>query len=421
MRTAILFLTLLLGLLANTADAVSLDSSGRNAQVLIFPAFTTIGGYETDFTIRNNTNQGKALRVLTKDSLGGRPTISVNVYLKPGDSWNARLVGKPAFSATLVSNDESCTIPRVTFPSATPAQLDSNLDSERLPRSQLNTGYIEVFEMGEISAELAADCDGIERRFLDGVWSTGEVMVNQDVSQPGGGLSGMSYIRDTDRGNTLAFRPTGLADFSTVPNHTVSRRAGRPSLANVVPAEAQIDGQTFAFSASPINAVEAALMTQQLSAEYFSERQTRAFANAMVLFPTRPFHANPGFYRAFSESPFDVNDTQVSGNLVDNTGDRLDDVSPPTAGQQCDRYTAALNFVSLIDFFAFSAVCELGEAQLFLFDDDVRGVLELPMIGAVVADDGTTFNGLPAIGHLLQTTTANADEFGVYAVPMIRQ
>ncbi len=421
MKIRFLMIALILSLPVCTVQAVSLDTSGRNAQVLIFPVFTTQGAFETDFTIRNNTDQGKALRVVTKDALAGRPTISVNVYLKPGDAWNARLIGQPAFSATLVSNDESCSVPRLASPRATAAQLDANLDGGRLPRSQLVTGYIEVFEMGEISPELAADCDEIDSRFADGVWSTGEVLVNDGVSAPGGGLSGISYVRDTARGNTLAFRPTGLADFSNVPNHTVRQRAGRPSLGNVAPAQAEIDGQTFGFSSSPINAVEAVLMTQQLSAEYHSQEGTQAFATAMVLLPTRPFHANPGFYRPFNASPFDPANNQVVGNIVDNKGDRLNNLSTPAAGELCDRYTGALNFVSLINFLAFSAICDFGEAQLFLFNDDFRGVVELPLTGSVTADDGTSFNGLPAVGHLLQTTLNNTDELGVYAIPMRRQ
>ncbi len=421
MKNFLLLLSLIGLALSGSAQAVSLDSSGRNAQVLIFPVFSTIGNNFTDFTIRNHSEQGKALRVVTKDALGGRPTISVNLYLKPGDAWNARLIQQSRFSSALVSDDESCTSPQVGSVRATNVHLDSSLAANRLPSSLLNTGYIEVFEMGEISADLAADCQAIEQRFADGVWSTGEVMVNADVSAPGGGLSGISFIKDTARQRTFTFKPTGLADFSAVPNHTVSPRSGRPSLANVSPPQAAIDGQTHSFAANPINAVEAVLMTQQLWAEYHSEQVDQAFATAMVLLPTRPFHANPGFYRSFTASPFAPDDTLIMGNLVDNTGGRLNDLPPPTAGQQCDRYTGAVNFVSLIDFFNFSEVCDLGEGQLFLFDDDVRGLLELPMVGSVVSDQGVSFDGLPAIGHMLQSAINENSRLGIYAVPMNRQ
>ncbi len=425
MRLTSTFLTLMLmaTLIPSGGGAVSLDTTGADSQVLIFPLFSTEGDNLTELTIRNHTDQGKALKVLTKDALSGRPTISINVYLKPGDAWNARLIGQPRFTARITTEDESCTVPQLGSQPATAVHLDRSLDESLLPRSRLDSGYIEVFEMGEIPAELAGDCDAINRRFADGEWSGGGLFLNDSVSAPGGGLSGISFIKDIDSGRTFALQPTGLADFSDEPMHTVSLRAGRPSLADVIPPQAQIGGETATFAANPINAVEAALMTQQLSAEYHSEEDARAFASALVLLPTRPFHANPGFYRSFTASPFAPDDSPVNGNLVDNTGDLLEDLPAPVAGINCDRYTGAVNFVQLVNFFAFSQPCLLGDAQFFLFDDDVRGLLELPLTGSVTSDEGTVFNGLPAVGHMLQTNFDESEQNGrgAYAVPMRRQ
>ncbi|MEM6576127.1 MAG: hypothetical protein AAF736_17765 [Pseudomonadota bacterium] len=425
MRSTSTFLTLMLlaTVLPCGVGAVSLDTTGADSQVLIFPLFSTEGDNVTELTIRNHTDQGKALKVLTKDALSGRPTISINVYLKPGDAWNARLTGQPRFSTSITTEDESCTVPRLGRVRATTVHLDRSLNESLLPRSRLDSGYIEVFEMGEIPAELAGDCDAISQRFTDGEWSGNDLFLNDSVSAPGGGLSGISFIKDVDSGRTFALQPTGLADFSSEPMHTVSARAGRPSLANVMPPQAEVNGQTATFAANPINAVEAVLMTQQLAAEYHSEEDARAFASALVLLPTRPFHANPGFYRSFTASPFAPDDSPVNGNLVDNTGDPIEDLPAPVAGINCDRYTGAVNFVQLVNFFAFSHPCLLGDAEFFLFDDDVRGLLELPLAGTVTSDEGTVFNGLPAVGHMLQTSldSSNANALGIYTVPMRRQ
>lgn len=419
---------------ASAAHAVRLDS-GADAQVLIYPLVSAEGDNQTELVVRNLSDRGKALRLLVRDPVAGRPTLSLNIYLADGDVWTGRLVARTQGRAALFSADPSCTFPALSGELAlTEDWLEALSEPERAPRSRLNSGYAEVYEMGEIDPALAADCDAIAQRWASGAWS-GDAGSDQnaDVTPPGGRLTGTAMVRDTRTGHSFVLDPTALAEFRDAAAHTHPDLASRPVLSDVSPAVASVRQviqlanrrlevfNNIGFASDPVAAVEAVLTTPALSAEVHSSATAGANAALVLLLPTAPYRLDSGFYGALAASGPFASDIPIQGAVLETDGD-VRELSQPVGAARCDRLDAIVNTVSLPNFFNFDHVCELGRSELFVPNNSVRSYLTVAFDGQVAADDGTTFDGLPVIGQVVQTTRGAepAASAGNFARPMRR-
>lgn len=191
-----------------TASAVSL-STGKMGQVLIFPYYGVHSGNQTLIQI-DSFLIASAVKVHIRGT-SGEIALTFNLYMGE-ESW-AAAIHQVNGQTYLLSNDKSCTSPRINQ-----ATLGIPLPA--------NSGYIEVIEMGIITnseiqdAIIDFDCDVIENLWQpEGQWTNDPSF---GLVEPGGRLRGTGSLINVGEGTLYSFVATALADFSDIPQHTVA-------------------------------------------------------------------------------------------------------------------------------------------------------------------------------------------------------
>ena len=454
-HTQILGLALVLILLATPAQAVKLSANGAG-QVLLFPILVADNSNETSITIRNQDREfGKALRLVVKDPVNGRPTLAINIYLKPGDRWTGVFTDpshsnpRKSVGHLLPWSDESCTFPRLTdLPEAglpfSDSELTENFDSAQLI-NRLSTGSVEVYEMGRISVEMSADCALINRRWTAsfGAWNQGEAEFgprNRGVLPPTGGISGFAVWVNKQSGVSYHYAATVLDEFRQTALHTHPGYARSPSLLDVSPAVSKIrvsattsqgleviTEQLTNWSASPIHAIDALFMTDSLRAEY--ESRTEFYRPiAVVAMPTFAYHNDvDGYYLSdpaqrvvapFSESsnlglgPELIGEPVLAEAL--NALGETHALEPAGDAASCDHYNTAITPIALTNIVNFSHRCHAGQAELKIWARSTEAELSLLFSGQLTSDEGVVFSGLPVHGVLFQSVSDQPADPGVY-------
>ncbi len=414
--------------------AVQLATDGTG-EVLLFPMFLTGDSVQTVVEVRNQSQTtAKAVRVVFKEPVNGRPVQSVNVYLRPRDSW-AIAVHDPqnrsledAVATIARWNDQSCTVPALaSIPDSGLVffedLLTEDLSGLTIP-NRLNSGFIEVYELGTVDSEFANDCDAITAAWeTGGIWDTDALT---SIGTPSGDLSGYASVIDVQKGLAYQFEPIMLDDFRDRPLHTHPRDPRSPSLADVRPAESRII-QSLEFgnrtvqverisnwSQVPVHAVDALLMTASLRGDFSTSRQASAFASGVLFTPTRAYHTDVQDYYQLAASrvaePFKETLPPADGNLVENqvsveTVNReaqILDLLPPTNSQNCDQINGSLVFLTLTGILGFDFVCEFSEAQFEIKTGFSEGEVAIHFDGRIVSDEGHVFAGWPVYGAMLQ-------------------
>ncbi|MEM9531002.1 MAG: hypothetical protein AAGA23_08785 [Pseudomonadota bacterium] len=436
--------TLMLLTPAVSAVRLSLDNSG---QVLLFPLFMTGSGFQTVFEIRNQSSAGKALRFVARDPLNGRPTLSLNVYLEPGDSWSGALFSPDADAAVSSAEaalapwvDLSCTFPtRASAPDGlalSAAHFTEDLDEIFAPESRLANGFIEVYEMGTLPEELAGDCDAISSR-----WATGGTWRQDplaDLSAPTGGIEGYAIIVNVDNGSAHQFEAIALADFRTSPLHTAPDMDRQPSLADVDPPESRVL-ETVVFgnrtlqvervstwTEFPVHAVDALLMATAARTDYSVSRDTDAQTFTALTFPTRPYHVDAqAFYLPAGQNrvlaPFAVSlpaaggenkqETEVKVQAQDREG-RVFQLSPFAGRPDCNLAQATITTVFMTNTQPFTSPCPFTRAEFRVPNNAADGEVRYGLSGEIISDEGHVFRGLPIVGFVIQTITNNNVDLG---------
>ncbi|MFK7956430.1 MAG: hypothetical protein AB8B96_10065 [Lysobacterales bacterium] len=418
------------------AVRLSLDDSG---QVLLFPLFLTGAGFQTIFEIRNQSDTGKALRLVVKDPVNARPTLSLNIYLAPGDSWSSALFNpdgeqsiRTASAVLARSQDVSCTFPeRVDIPQQGIALTDDffteDLSNIIVSLSRLSLGFFEVYEMGSLDPTLAADCEEISRRWQpDGIWN---LTPDQDIQAPGGGLEGYAVLVDVDRGRAHQYEALALEDFRSMPLHTDPLTSRQPSLMDVSPAESRVletvrfGNRTLqvervsSWSQTPIHAVDALLMATEARTDYSVSADLRATVFTTLNFPTRAYHVDAGgFYLAQGQSrvlaPFRTSlplaaEENLTSNVigvtsVDREG-RNFELQPFAGRTNCDLANGAVTTVSMSNTINFSQPCDYIESEFRVPDNAAEGEVRYQLSGEIISDEGHVFSGLPIAGFVIQS------------------
>ena len=428
-------------LLASQAAAVNIsdDSSG---QVLILPFYLVGGGYQTIFEIRNQDSEmGRAVRFVTKDPINGRPTLSINIYLKPNDSWSSGLLdptGMASIDDATVSLarwvDESCTFPALSdMPDEGLALSDRFLDEDlgnAMVSNRISGGFIEIYEMGVIDPDLAADCAAIASRWETGQWLASDLQAERGagVSAPTGSLEAYAVVVDVDRARSFHFEALVLDDFRSSSQHTHPDNARVPNLSSVDPAESRVlENVEFgnriirverisSWTANPINAVDAVLMTESARSDYSSSTGTNAVASVVLTLPTRAYHTDAAdYYRAPGErqlAPFKVNIPLAPGESLEQNaltvkalnrkGDEIE-LKAASDARDCNLVNGSLVNVKMNGIFGFGKTCDFDKAEYQVFGPAIEGEVSFFFDGQIVSDEGHVFHGLPVHGVLLQS------------------
>jgi hypothetical protein len=402
------------------AVSLSVDPSG---QLLLLPYYQVGNGFQTIFEIRNkDLVDGRAVRVVFKDPINGRPNLSLNVYLGPSDSWSTAIYDPSGsnnpnqMQAALVRwTDQSCTFPSIDV---VPPVIGN----------RLTTGFIEIYDMGVIDAELANDCAAIAARWATGAWSgtdTTEVR-NDGVSAPSGSLEGYAAVIDVSQGLAFHFEALVFDDFRNQPLHTHPDEPRHPGLSDVLPAESRIlESVQFAnrtilaervstWSEDPVNAVDALLMTVTTRADFSSNLDVGAIGSVILVLPTRAYHTdaesfygNPRRLDPFkvtvpTRSDENLRDNEVTIKSLDREGLERDLTTNPNA-TDCDLVNGSLAIVFMINQFGFDRTCEFVISEFRVPDNAQEGEVRLSFDGEIVSDEGHIYRGQPVFGLLLQT------------------
>jgi len=274
----------------------------------------------------NGSPDGKAVRLRVREAIGGRTVAELNVFLSPKDVWTAAIV-PTADGATIVSNDKSCTNPKISgnsaglvFSSAGFAN-DGAAYPSYTPADRTREGYIELLEMATVPAFSAL---GKDITHVAGVPSckltadASSATIQSTLAAPSGELfGGMSFINLND-GIGVSYNATAINGFwrtgpgAPVPAITapVSPSAANPASAPDLTSGGNTtitvtdEGKTYVSTfARSIDAVSALFMASSIRGEY-GFTNDGVFSNVFVVtLPTKPYYIYSGalspYQRAF--------------------------------------------------------------------------------------------------------------------------
>jgi hypothetical protein len=324
---------------AAAALRVSDDGSG---QILLYPYYGVDAGNSTLISISNPTTHTKALAVRVREGRNGRGVMAFNLYLAPRDAWSGVIdAAGPAGPARIATQDASCTVPafRPGIPEPFRSFAYTGAFADHPPRAaadlgtaeRTRSGYIEIIEMGELTAGQApaqfadevaptasgspANCAAVVAAWLlpKGVWATDP---GREIGLPTGGLRGSAAIIDVAEGTMYTYTPTAITGFYTdTANpgglHAVPG-ADRPQLSDARTSAALVEvaiadsGGTLRVERFELNSfapiysdpVSLALMKSQLLGEYAVDPALGASTEWVLTFPTKRDHVNSALPRA---------------------------------------------------------------------------------------------------------------------------
>ena len=328
---------------APSAQAVFVNPRGTG-QVLIYPYFNAQAGNTTLITLRNDSHEGKAVRVRWAGSHRGDSELSFNLYISREDVWVGAIFSMPSATGTiagLITDDHSCTYPRIRNSTTLPQLPDGRryiplvASADGTDGESVREGYVEVIEMATFKIDSPtyyssfitlpenSDCSPLLSQWSANYWGTDP---KRDLLNPTGGLSGSEAIVNPAAGTIFSIPAVALEDFRADPLdkprgtlnslviHTKPEDA-RPALldaitdpaAQIVSANVIADGRTLTATypvSQAIDAVSAVLMATSVSNDFEEASSAGATTSLVLTYPTRRFYANPALVGAQPLAPF---------------------------------------------------------------------------------------------------------------------
>lgn len=122
---------------------------------LVVPYFTAQGGNMSVFHVVNtDTQSGKAVKVRFRSASNSDDILDFQVFMSPGDVWTAAVTEGADGVAQIVTNDNTCTVPKLTA-GVPQSFVTARLNATQLPADKANQtreGYVEIFNMADIPA-----------------------------------------------------------------------------------------------------------------------------------------------------------------------------------------------------------------------------------------------------------------------------
>lgn len=442
--------------LSATASAVMVAPNGRG-EVLILPYYTVEAGQNTLLSLTNHTDSSKALQVKFREALNGRTVMSFNLYLGKRDVWTAAVFEAIAAGpAALVTNDSSCTVPRIhnafdqlpVLPSGQTFVPFRNLgytgnaaDGGPVTLQRTRSGYVEIIELatlveGSASAVAANTQGGAGCNTLVTAWSNGgywNLDPTADTAPPSGGLSATVNLVDVPNGSLAAYSGTALQQFSSIAQHV------QPDSPAITLASAVTDAQAGTVSATlttengprvstwprarAIEAVSAALSQASLGNEYLVDPGLAAASEWVVAFPTRGAQTDAALGAPIA--PF-TQSFQAGGGACETVGLSLFNRERATTGLSGTGFTA-LNLCGAVQVVSFGAVARTPSRLLGALSpvhartesfSDGYAELDFSAFQSAPANGGERWRGLPAVGFWLwryQNNNAQPGLLGLYS------
>jgi hypothetical protein len=355
-------LYLVLAAITGNAHAVHLNPNGLG-QVLVSPYYTVNAGLQTQISIANRSDNGKALKLRFREGANGRAVADVNVYLAPHDVWTAAVFSPAADAAAhLVTADDSCTVPAIRTSTSLPqlpngrrllpfsntrySGAGNDAGEDGLARTR--EGYFEIIEMGEVinAAQrslndispggdgIPANCARIESAWgQGGYWSQNPTV---DITAPTGGIAASIFLVDALDGSMHAYQPEAIDEFSHVVQHTAPGDAA-PNLSTATAAAGRSDIDAVVDVAGlrrsmrypverAIDAVSALFMAETISNQFVTANFVGGNSAWVVSLPTKPFYTDEAllsdgapiepFTKTFAQSIVQLQQFDALGEVI---------------------------------------------------------------------------------------------------------
>lgn len=427
-------------------------------EFLLIPYYTVNNNLNTLVSIINTTDRAKAVKINFREGLNGHAVFTYNVYLDPNDIWTFALAET---ESTINSNIGQPSVIHLTSDLSCAPYLDTN-GHEFLPTQLVDgqqnlerarEGFIEVFEMAEVSEEFAAEFGFNEGTDLSDncsiitdAWSTwflnnetGEILTEQ-MSRVTGGLTAEASIIDVAEGINYPIPVTALADF--FPDDTIVHSPpGDTSLSfDAAKPQATVisdDGAIQLDFDNGTDATSALFMTNELLAPFDLFSAIAGQTELVFVQPTRRLYLNEDNISA--QAPFpDTNPasncsddyyggSQLDLKMFDREGNNIPPIDgvgvllppdPPKSG------ICGSVFVQSYSLGHNAIVSDLtgsnNSSEVYIRSNDSlseSGLLNVQFIGAraisatTVDDQDVQLKGLPLLGITLQKyTNANAQD-----------
>jgi len=149
---------------ASSAQAQMFLNTDGTGEILVFPFYSAENGNSTNVNITNTVNQAKAVKVRIIEGENSQEVLDFNVYMSAEDHFSFAITATEDGGGSLVTFDNTCTVPRLTPGEAVPfrnfkylgdkgednpdTDKDESFDNTSITRTA--TGYIEIIEMGQL-------------------------------------------------------------------------------------------------------------------------------------------------------------------------------------------------------------------------------------------------------------------------------
>ena len=301
------------GFVIGGAHAAMTLSPRGTGQVLLYPAYSVIGGQSTLVTLVNTSARAKAVQLTFREGYMGREVITVRLFLGPRDVWNGTAFQLSTVSQepALIASDRSCAVP-VTIGGTLP--LPDGRIAWQFSRANIGDlpialalykpwqGSIEAIELGEIksgSALAAAvtaangqppSCAGVDSADL-----------STALDPPGGKLYGSFALVNAGAGSIFSGNATAIDGFSVtslggLPLADLAQGRTSAGAADPVEARVDVDGRQVVVKyprERAIDAVSALLMADAVSGEFVVDPIAGAKTDWVLTMPTRRYYVDP--------------------------------------------------------------------------------------------------------------------------------
>jgi hypothetical protein len=317
---------------AGLANAVDLNPDGLG-QVLIYPYYTVNKSQDTQFSVVNTSDVGKAVKVRFLEGYNSREVLDFNLYLSAHDVWTGVIstVGDDTTGAQLLTRDHSCLdgIPSGSQQPFLPYGYDGTLENYGQPAddgpqdiTRTREGYFEMISMGDIVPGSALEADithvqtGTPNEGVPPDCASAQGDTPGNLVPPTGGLFGGAAIVDVGVGTFFSYNAEALDGFTSTVLYSLPQQL-TPSLqqANDTVATNGV-ARAYVFEAGGTlltadyangrDAVSAVLMADTLYNEYFVDPNLGAASDWVITFPTKRFYVDQDVYPGATIPPFEV-------------------------------------------------------------------------------------------------------------------
>jgi hypothetical protein len=365
------------GLAVSAQAAMYLNPEGTG-QVLLYPYYNAENGNETSMHIVNTTGTAKAVKVRFMEYVNSQEVLDFNLYLSKYDHFAFTIFANPnGDGAAIITRDNSCTVPALgdaSVPAPYSGSTTTNADGS-ITRIQpflpyqyaadaynsdyrTNVGHVEVIEMGVVSdvaavldadnnnavvtpafpaasyathdaAGVPANCAGLVDAWTSGSatggqWLSGTGSPAAGITQPTGGLYGLSNILNNSDAAAYGVEAAAVADFWA----TGTAGTAHTDPGNLLPSLASGDDDslvanagkfyTLGFAAGrEIDAVSSLFMAEDIANDVMTNADLSGETDWIVTFPTRRYYVNgTNAIAPFTDIYQGVTVKDASGNIT---------------------------------------------------------------------------------------------------------